>query len=107
MSKLAASAFLLVAAAALCAKASDLLDLKDTFVESAEKTRRIDAVSPNSGSAAGGTRLHISGTGFATEFYSGSNTVYIGSSSSSWVQYVTSSTIPIHKLRCPEQMRRC
>lgn len=85
MSKLAAG-FVLIAASALSARASELLDLKDTFVELAEKTRKIDAVSPNSGPAAGGTRLHISGTGFATEFYSGSNTVYIGSSSSAWVQ---------------------
>ena len=34
----------------------DMLDLKDTFVENAEKTREIDSVSPSMGSANGGTR---------------------------------------------------
>lgn len=68
------------------ATASDLLDLKDTFVVTAEKTRNIDSVSPNRGTAAGGTRVHIYGEGFATEFYSGANSVYIGKASKSWVQ---------------------
>ena len=62
-----------------------MLDLKDTFVENAEKTREIDSVTPYWGSANGGTRLHIDGTGFATEFFSGKNKVWIGSDSTEWV----------------------
>ena len=63
----------------------DMLDLKDTFVENAEKTREIDSVTPYWGSANGGTRLHIDGTGFATEFFSGKNKVMIGDDNSGWV----------------------
>ena len=63
----------------------DMLDLKDTFVEKAEKTREIDSVTPYWGSANGGTRLHIDGTGFATEFFSGKNKVMIGDDNSGWV----------------------
>ena len=63
----------------------DMVDLKDTFVENAEKTREIDSVTPKWGSANGGTRLHIDGTGFATEFFSGKNKVFIGDDNSGWV----------------------
>jgi hypothetical protein len=59
----------------------DMLDLEDTFVENAEKTREVTSVSPSYGSAHGGTRLHIDGTGFVTEFFSGSNKVIIGQDS--------------------------
>ena len=67
------------------AMAKDMLDLKDTFVENAEKTREIDSVTPYWGSANGGTRLHIDGTGFATEFFSGKNKVFSGDDNSGWV----------------------
>ena len=67
------------------AQGADMLDLEDTFVENAEKTREVTSVEPRYGSTNGGTRLHVKGTGFATEFYSGSNTVFIGSESKGWV----------------------
>ena len=43
-------------------------------------------MSPDIGTSEGGTHLFLGGTGFATEFYSQSNTVYIGTDSAGWVQ---------------------
>ncbi|KAH8075485.1 hypothetical protein JL721_1495 [Aureococcus anophagefferens] len=80
----------LVAAATLVACAvgqgADMLDLSDTSVALAEKTREVTSVSPQYGSSNGGTRVHVGGAGFATEFYSGSNTVYIGTAADGWVE---------------------
>ena len=80
----------LVAAATLVACAvgqgADMLDLSDTSVALAEKTREVTSVSPQYGSSNGGTRLHVGGAGFATEFYSGSNTVYVGTAADGWVE---------------------
>ena len=63
---------------------ADTLDLGDTVVSTAEKTREITGVSPTKGSSNGGTRIHVEGAGFATEFFAGSNAVYIGSDAEGW-----------------------
>ena len=76
--------WLVVVGAVTLVEGADLLDLKDTFVALAAKERRIDSVSPNYGTTEGGTHVTIKGTGFATEFFSGSNYVLIGSGST-WV----------------------
>ena len=57
--------------------AADILDLGSTDIAVTEKTRTVDSVTPSYGTCLGGTRLSIIGEGFATEFFDGSNTVWI------------------------------
>ena len=67
------------------AHAAETIDLGETLVEQAQKTRAVSSVTPNQGTALGGTRLSIIGEGFATDLFDGSNMVEIGDDSSGWV----------------------
>ena len=54
------------------------LDFGSTDVALAEKPRAVTSVWPTTGTSNGGTRLHVEGYGFATEFFDGSNSVGVG-----------------------------
>ena len=67
------SPFVFILLADLYGNANGAVDLDFTAdnVEAAATTRSISSISPEYGTALGGTRLSIAGEGFATEFFDG------------------------------------